>query len=62
MNRRSARSSGEDAENGIRLVPGLLPVALTPVVVSGNRLQGLKGNGIAIETLLVSLQKSSTTS
>jgi uncharacterized protein DUF6519/parallel beta helix pectate lyase-like protein len=45
---------GEDAENGIRLVPGLLPVALTPVVVSGNRLQGLQGNGIAIETLLVS--------
>jgi uncharacterized protein DUF6519/parallel beta helix pectate lyase-like protein len=45
---------GEDAENGIRLVPGLLPVALTPVAVSGNRLQGLQGNGIAIETLLVS--------
>lgn len=45
---------GEDAENGIRLVPGLLPLALTPVVVSGNRLQGLQGNGIAIETLLVS--------
>jgi hypothetical protein len=45
---------GEDAENGIRLVPGLLPVALTPVVVSGNRLQNLQGNGIAIETLLVS--------
>ncbi len=45
---------GEDAENGIRLVTGLLQLALTPVVVSGNRLQGLQGNGIAIETLLVS--------
>ncbi len=45
---------GNDAENGIRLVTGLLQVALTPVVVSGNRLQGLQGNGIAIETLLVS--------
>jgi Family of unknown function (DUF6519)/Right handed beta helix region len=45
---------GGDAENGIRLVTGLLQVALTPVVVSGNRLQGLQGNGIAIETLLVS--------
>ena len=45
---------GEDAENGIRLVTGLLRIALTPVVVSGNRLQGLQGNGIAIETLLVS--------
>jgi hypothetical protein len=45
---------GADAENGIRLVTGLLQVALTPVVVSGNRLQGLQGNGIAIETLLVS--------
>ena len=45
---------GQDAENGIRLVTGLLRLALTPVVVSGNRLQGLQGNGIAIETLLVS--------
>ena len=45
---------GADAENGIRLVTGLLQLALTPVVVSGNRLQGLQGNGIAIETLLVS--------
>jgi hypothetical protein len=45
---------GADAENGIRLVTGLLQVFLTPVVVSGNRLQGLQGNGIAIETLLVS--------
>src|SRR6476661_6850484 len=45
---------GQDAENGIRLVTGLLQLALTPVVVSGNRLQGLQGNGIAIETLLVS--------
>ena len=34
--------------------PVYLQLALTPVVVSGNRLQGLQGNGIAIETLLVS--------
>jgi len=45
---------GEDAENGIRLVQGLLQLGLTPVVVTGNRLQGLQGNGIAIETVLVS--------
>ena len=36
------------------LSPVYLQLALTPVVVSGNRLQGLQGNGIAIETLLVS--------
>ena len=47
---------GDDAQNGIRLVTGLLQLALTPVVVSGNRLQGLQGNGIAIETLLVSVK------
>src|SRR5262245_44282410 len=45
---------GEDAENGIRLVTGLIQIGITSVVVSGNRLQGLQGNGIAIETLLVS--------
>lgn len=45
---------GAEAQNGIRFVTGLLALALTPVVVSGNRLQGLQGNGIAIETLLVS--------
>ncbi|MGB8340804.1 MAG: DUF6519 domain-containing protein [Chthoniobacterales bacterium] len=42
------------AENGIRLVTGLLGLALTPIVVSGNRLQSLQGNGIMIETFLVS--------
>ena len=42
-----------DAQNGIRLVQGLL-AALSPIVVRGNRLQGLRGNGLAIETLLVS--------
>jgi hypothetical protein len=43
-----------DAQDGIRLVEGILSLALAPIVVSGNRLQGLQGNGIAIETLLVS--------
>ena len=43
-----------ETQNGIRLVTGLLALALTPIVVSGNRLQGLQANGIAIETLLVS--------
>ena len=33
---------------------GLLALGLTPIVVSGNRLQGLQGNGLTIETLLVS--------
>ncbi|KAF5409207.1 MAG: Right handed beta helix region [Candidatus Udaeobacter sp.] len=45
---------GADPQNGIRLVTGLLALALTPIVVSGNRLQGLRANGIAIEMLLVS--------
>ena len=45
---------GGEAQNGIRLVTGLLALGLTPVVVSGNRLQGLQANGITIETLLVS--------
>ena len=43
-----------DGQNGIRLVQGLIAVALSPIVVRGNRLQGLRGNGLAIETLLVS--------
>ena len=45
---------GGDGQNGIRLVTGLLALALNPIVVTGNRLQGLRANGIAIETLLVS--------
>ena len=45
---------GGEAQNGIRLVTGLLALGLTPIVVSGNRLQGLQANGITIETLLVS--------
>ena len=45
---------GGKAESGIRLVPGLLAFALTPVLVSRNRLQGLLGDGLSIENLLVS--------
>ena len=47
---------GGEAQNGIRLARGPLAVALSPIVVSGNRLQGLRGNGLVIggETLLVS--------
>lgn len=49
-----ANTPAADAENGIRLVTGLLGFALTAIVVSGNRLQSLQGNGIMIETILVS--------
>ena len=45
---------GQETEHGIRLVPGLIQLALAPIVMSGNRLVGLRGNGIAIETLLIS--------
>ena len=45
---------GGKAQNGIRLVAGLLPLGLTSIIVSGNRLQGLLANGITVETLLVS--------
>ncbi|MGH7939073.1 MAG: hypothetical protein ACRD5Z_22105, partial [Bryobacteraceae bacterium] len=41
-------------ENGIRLVPGLVALALAPIVVRGNRLVGWNGNGLSIETALVS--------
>ncbi len=43
-----------DTQNGIRLVQGLIPIDLLPIVVRGNRFQGLRGNGLSIETLLVS--------
>jgi hypothetical protein len=45
---------GAGGQNGIRLVHGLLSLALSPIVVRGNRLQGLTGNGLTIETSLVS--------
>ncbi len=45
---------GAGGQNGIRLVHGLLAFALSPIVVRGNRLQGLTGNGLTIETSLVS--------
>jgi hypothetical protein len=45
---------GAGGQNGIRLVPGLVAVALAPLVVRGNRLQGLNGNGLSIEVALVS--------
>jgi hypothetical protein len=43
-----------DTQNGIRLVHGLLAVAIAPIVIRGNRLQGLRGDGLSIETALVS--------
>ncbi len=43
-----------DAQNGIRIVPGTVALSLFPLVVRGNRLQGLRGNGISIEKLLIS--------
>ena len=45
---------GAGGQNGIRLVHGLLALALSPIVVSGNRIQGLTENGLTIETALVS--------
>ena len=45
---------GAGGQNGIRLVHGLLALALSPIVVRGNRLQGLTANGLTIETSLVS--------
>ena len=39
-----------NTDTGIRLVPGLLQLMLTTVIVSGNRLQALLGDGIRIET------------
>ena len=43
-----------NTDNGIRLVPGLVQVMLTTVIVSGNRLQGLRADGIRVETRIVS--------
>ena len=43
-----------EGQNGVRLIQGLIPIALSPVVVRGNRLQGLRADGVSIETLLVS--------
>ncbi|HEX4666406.1 MAG TPA: DUF6519 domain-containing protein [Chthoniobacterales bacterium] len=50
---RIANFTGE-TQNGIRLVQGLIPLDLSPIVVKGNRFQGLRGNGLSIEALLVS--------
>lgn len=44
----------EGGDQGIRVVPGLLKAALLPVVISENRLRGLRGNGISLETRLAS--------
>jgi Right handed beta helix region/Family of unknown function (DUF6519) len=41
-----------ETEHGIRLVPGLMQLRLATVIVSANRLQGLRGDGISIETLI----------
>jgi hypothetical protein len=43
-----------DTQNGIRLVHGLVALAVAPIVVKGNRLQGLRGDGLSIETALIS--------
>ena len=45
---------GAGGQNGIRLVHGLIAFALAPIVVRGNRLQGLSENGLTIETALIS--------
>jgi hypothetical protein len=42
-----------NADNGIRLVVGLLQLMVTTVVVTGNRIQGLRGDGISIGARLV---------
>jgi hypothetical protein len=41
------------AADGIRLVQGLLPLALTSVLVRGNRFEGLLGDGVSIGTGLI---------
>ena len=43
---------GRGADHGIRLVTGLLKIALATTVIAENRVLGLRGNGIALETLL----------
>ena len=45
---------GAGGEHGIRLIQGLIALALAPVVVRGNRIVGWNGNGLAIETAIVS--------
>ncbi|MEA3207792.1 MAG: hypothetical protein QOE70_849 [Chthoniobacter sp.] len=45
---------GGGAEHGIRLVPGLFQIAISTILVSENRLQGLGGNGLALETRVIS--------
>jgi hypothetical protein len=45
-------NSDADAQNGIRIVPGGLDLPLAPIVIRGNRLQSLSGNGLTIETTL----------
>jgi hypothetical protein len=47
---------------GIRLVTGLLALGLTPIVVSGNRLQGLASKTGSPSRRSLSLQNSSTMS
>lgn len=42
------------AQNGLRFVPGLFSLAFSPILVSGNRLQSLSKDGIAIEIFLFS--------
>jgi hypothetical protein len=41
-------------DNGIRVIAGFVRFALTTVLISENRLRGLRGDGISLETLIVS--------
>jgi Family of unknown function (DUF6519)/Right handed beta helix region len=38
--------------HGVRVLPGLFPVAFFPIAVAGNRFQTLKGNGVSIENFV----------
>ncbi|MHC1767281.1 MAG: DUF6519 domain-containing protein [Verrucomicrobiia bacterium] len=44
-----------ETANGIRVVPGRWGATLGSIVVSGNRLHGLRGNGLTIETGVASV-------
>ena len=40
--------------NGIRIVSGLFAAAFSPIAMTGNRFQSLKGNGVSIENFIFS--------
>lgn len=43
-----------NGQNAIRIIAGLSAVAVFPIVISGNRLQAIGGNGLTIENFLFS--------